>query len=102
MYFKTITSCRLDEATKRLYKDMKKCIEAMGTLSKTQCRIGHNMAASPVMNTEEYLKPLELISKSIGKVEELTTELVSIFNQYLLETVLYLCILVRNNKLGHF
>ncbi|XP_072033642.1 bridging integrator 3-like [Amphiura filiformis] len=65
----------LDEATKRLYKDMKKCIDAMGTLSRTQCRIGHNVAASPVMNTEDSLKPLELISRCIGKVEELTTEL---------------------------
>ncbi|XP_022086512.1 bridging integrator 3-like [Acanthaster planci] len=65
----------LDEATKKLYKDMKHCIEAMGALSKSQCRIGQNLAASPILNTEESLKNLELISKSIGQIESKTQEL---------------------------
>lgn len=67
---------RLDDATKRLYKDLKKSMEAMATLSKHQCRIGHNLAASPVLNTEEELKSLELISTSVGQIEELTHKLV--------------------------
>ncbi len=66
----------LDEATKKLYKDMKHCIEAMGALSKTQCRIGQNLAASPVLNTEESLKSLEQINKSISQIESRTQELV--------------------------
>ncbi|XP_071827627.1 bridging integrator 3-like [Apostichopus japonicus] len=65
----------LDDATKRLYKDLKKSMEAMATLSKHQCRIGHNLAASPVLNTEEELKSLELISTSVGQIEELTHKL---------------------------
>ncbi|XP_033632879.1 bridging integrator 3-like [Asterias rubens] len=65
----------LDEATKKLYKDMKHCIEAMGALSKTQCRIGQNLAASPVLNTEESLKSLEQINKSISQIESRTQEL---------------------------
>lgn len=65
----------LDDATKRLYKDLKKSMEAMSMLSKHQCRIGHNLAASPVLNTEEELKSLELISKSVGQIEELTHEM---------------------------
>ncbi|KAJ8025554.1 Bridging integrator 3-like [Holothuria leucospilota] len=65
----------LDDATKRLYKDLKKSMEAMATLSKHQCRIGHNLAASPVLNTEPDLKSLEMISKSVGQIEEHTHEL---------------------------
>ncbi|XP_030841170.1 bridging integrator 3 [Strongylocentrotus purpuratus] len=65
----------LDEATKRLYKDMRKCIEAMTSLSKHQCRVAHNLAASPILNTEPDIKSLEGISTSISKVDEFTHEL---------------------------
>ena len=74
--YHVLLNCSLDEATKRLYKDMRKSIEAMTSLSKHQCRVAHNLAASPVLNTEQELKPLESISNSISKIDELTHELV--------------------------
>eukprot|EP00057_Strongylocentrotus_purpuratus_P016089 XP_011670563.1 PREDICTED: bridging integrator 3 homolog [Strongylocentrotus purpuratus] len=71
----------LDEATKRLYKDMRKCIEAMTSLSKHQCRVAHNLAASPILNTEPDIKSLEGISTSISKVDEFTHELVQYYTE---------------------
>ncbi|XP_033125017.1 bridging integrator 3-like [Anneissia japonica] len=60
----------LDEATKKLYKDMKKCIDSMAQLSKLQCRIGQDLAASPLLNTEDDFKEFEEMYASISSVDE--------------------------------
>ncbi|XP_077992405.1 bridging integrator 3-like [Glandiceps talaboti] len=65
----------LDEATKRLGKDMKKCNECMQTLSKAQSKITQDLAASPVCQSEDELKPLDELNSGVYKLENLTQEL---------------------------
>ncbi|KAI0211819.1 Bridging integrator 3 [Lamellibrachia satsuma] len=66
----------LDENTKKVYKDTKRCIESQTAQNKSEVKMVQDLANSPLVREEETLQPLvEQWSSTATKLEQLTNEL---------------------------